>query len=45
MVAIAGYVSRRILERDSHIRMKVKRAAVEATSQPVSQVGGVQNFT
>jgi len=29
-MAIAGHVSRRVLERYSHVRMEAKRAALEA---------------
>jgi integrase len=43
IMAIAGHVSRRMLEHYSHIRMAAKRTAVEAISQPVSVGGGAQN--
>jgi hypothetical protein len=33
ILAIAGHVSRRMLERYSHIRMEAKRTALEAISQ------------
>ena len=44
IMAIAGHVSRRMLEHYSHIRMEAKRTAVEAISQPVSVVSGAQNW-
>jgi integrase len=44
IMAIAGHVSRRMLEHYSHIRMDAKRTAVEATSQPISEGSGAQNF-
>jgi integrase len=44
IMAIAGHVSRRMLEHYSHIRMEAKRAAVEAISQPVSEGSGAQNW-
>jgi len=44
IMAIAGHVSRRMLEHYSHIRMQAKRTAVEAISQPVSEGSGAQNW-
>ena len=44
IMAIAGHVSRRMLEHYSHIRMEAKRTAVEAISQPVSVGSGAQNW-
>ena len=44
IMAIAGHVSRRMLEHYSHIRMDAKRTAVEAISQPVSEGSGAQNW-
>jgi integrase len=44
IMAIAGHVSRRMLEHYSHIRMDAKRTAVEAISQPISEGGGAQNW-
>jgi hypothetical protein len=35
IMAIAGHVSRRMLEHYSHIRMAAKRTAVEAIAHPV----------
>jgi integrase len=36
IMAIAGHVSRRMLERYSHVRLEAKRAALEALSNPLS---------
>ena len=44
IMAIAGHVSRRMLEHYSHIRMDAKRTAVEAISQPISEGSGAQNW-
>jgi integrase len=44
IMAIAGHVSRRMLEHYSHIRMDAKRTAVEAISQPASLGSGAQNW-
>lgn len=44
IMAIAGHVSRRMLEHYSHIRMEAKRTAVEAIAQPVSVMDGAQNW-
>ena len=44
IMAIAGHVSRRMLEHYSHIRMEAKRTAVEAISQPISVASGAQNW-
>jgi hypothetical protein len=44
IMAIAGHVSRRMLDHYSHIRMDAKRTAVEAISQPVSVGSGAQNW-
>lgn len=41
IMSIAGHVSRKMLERYSHIRMDAKRRALEALSQPVQAVPGV----
>lgn len=43
IMSIAGHVSRKMLERYSHIRMDAKRRAVEALSQPVTALPGI-NF-
>ena len=43
-MAIAGHVSRRMLEHYSHIRMDAKRKAVEAIEQPISAREGAQNW-
>ena len=43
-MAIAGHVSRRMLEHYSHIRMEAKRKAVEAIAQPISGMDGAQNW-
>ena len=39
IMAIAGHVSRRMLERYSHVRMEAKRTAMEALSKS-SKMGG-----
>jgi integrase len=44
IMAIAGHVSRRMLDHYSHIRMEAKRTAVEAISQPASLESGAQNW-
>lgn len=41
IMSIAGHVSRKMLERYSHIRMEAKRRAVDALSQPVTPLPGV----
>jgi hypothetical protein len=38
-MAIAGHVSRRMLERYSHVRMEAKRKAVESLSEGTGLVG------
>jgi integrase len=37
LMAIAGHVSRRMIEHYSHIRMEAKRAAVDAIAAPLAQ--------
>jgi integrase len=44
LMAIAGHVSRKMLEHYSHIRMEAKRAALDAIAQPVFDDGGAQNW-
>jgi len=44
IMALAGHVSRRMLEHYSHICLAAKRTAVEAMSQPISEGGGAQNL-
>lgn len=44
IMAIAGHVSREMLEHYSHIRMEAKRAAVENIAQPEIDRGWVQNW-
>ena len=44
IMAIAGHVSRRMLEHYSHIRMEAKRKALDAISQPVFEAEGAQNW-
>jgi hypothetical protein len=44
-MAIAGHVSRRMLERYSHIRMEAKRAALEVLSNRPSQGYGTKYGT
>jgi len=38
-MAIAGHVSRRMLERYSHVRMEAKRAAMESLALSTKAVG------
>jgi len=45
IMAIAGHVSRRMLERYSHIRMEAKRNALEAISQQRKEGYGTKNGT
>ena len=42
IMAIAGHLSRRMLERYSHIRMKAKRAAMELVRSPRELMGAVR---
>ena len=44
IMAIAGHVSRRMIEHYSHIRMEAKRAALDAIAKPVSVTDGAQNW-
>jgi len=44
-MAIAGHVSRKMLEHYSHIRMEAKRSALDAIAQPVFQTVVAQNRT
>jgi integrase len=44
LMAIAGHVSRKMIEHYSHIRMEAKRAALDAIAKPVSEPGGAQNW-
>ena len=44
IMAIAGHVSRRMLEHYSHIRIEAKRKALEAISQPAFGTDGAQNW-
>jgi len=43
LMAIAGHVSRKMIEHYSHIRMEAKRAALDAIARPVSEPDGAQN--
>jgi hypothetical protein len=43
-MAIAGHVSRRMIEHYSHIRMEAKRDAVDAIARTVSEPGVAQNW-
>jgi hypothetical protein len=43
-MAIAGHVSRKMIEHYSHIRMEAKRTALDAIAKPVSEAGGAQNW-
>jgi integrase len=45
IMAIAGHVSRKMLEHYSHIRMEAKRIALDAIAQPVFQTVVAQNRT
>ena len=45
IMAIAGHVSRKMLEHYSHIRMEAKRSALDAIAQPVFQTVVAQNRT
>jgi integrase len=44
IMAIAGHVSRKMIEHYSHIRMEAKRAALDAIAKPVSEPDGAQNW-
>jgi len=44
LMAIAGHVSRKMIEHYSHIRMEAKRAALDAIAKPVSEVAVAQNW-
>ena len=44
LMAIAGHVSRKMLEHYSHARMVAKRAAVDAIVKPVFEVSVAQNW-
>jgi len=43
-MAIAGHVSRRMIEHYSHIRMQAKRTALDAIATHVSGADGAQNW-
>jgi integrase len=43
LMAIAGHVSRKMLEHYSHIRMAAKRTALDAIVKPAFQAGVAQN--
>lgn len=45
LMAIAGHVSRKMLEHYSHARMVAKRAAVDAIAKPAFDAGVAQNWT
>lgn len=44
IMAIAGHVSRKMLERYSHVRMEAKRSAMECLSKSTSSVGYDTNY-
>ena len=44
LMAVAGHVSRKMLEHYSHARMVAKRAAVDAIAKPVFGAGVAQNW-
>ena len=43
-MAIAGHVSRKMIEHYSHIRIEAKRVALDAIAKPVSEAGVAQNW-
>ena len=43
IMAIAGQLSRKMMEHCSHIRMHAKRTALDAIARPVSEPDGAQN--
>ena len=44
LMAIAGHVSRKMIEHYSHIRMEAKRAALDAIAKPTFDVAVAQNW-
>jgi integrase len=44
LMAIAGHVSRKMIEHYSHIRMEAKRAALDAIANPAFDGAGAQNW-
>lgn len=44
LMAIAGHVSRKMIEHYSHIRMEAKRAALDAIAEPISAATRAQNL-
>jgi integrase len=44
LMAIAGHVSRKMIEHYSHIRMEAKRTALDAIAKPDSGSDGAQNW-
>jgi hypothetical protein len=44
LMAIAGHVSRKMIEHYSHIRMEAKRAALDAIGKPTFGEGVAQNW-
>jgi integrase len=44
IMAIAGHLSRKMLEHYSHIRLQAKRTALDAIAKPVSGPDGAQNW-
>jgi integrase len=44
LMAIAGHVSRKMIEHYSHIRIEAKRVALDAIAKPVSEAGVAQNW-
>src|SRR5215470_18013076 len=44
LMAIAGHVSRKMIEHYSHIRIEAKRAALDAIAKPISRAGVAQNW-
>jgi integrase len=44
LMAIAGHVSRKMIEHYSHIRMEAKRTALDAIAKPAFEGDGAQNW-
>jgi len=44
IMSIAGQVSKKMLERYSHIRVAAKRAALDAIAKPIFDAGVAQNW-
>jgi integrase len=44
LMAIAGHVSRKMIEHYPHIRIEAKRAALDSIAKPVSEPSVAQNW-